>query len=123
MKIIKNPLKVLNIFFVLIFLSSCNIGANLKGFKIKNLQFNNSENNKESKEKLEIKISCDDVSIEDYLKKGWKISQEIIKEKICSWKSIPANDTCNIEKDKGCKIISPDKLGKEIIYFLEKDID
>ena len=42
------------------------------------------------------------------------------KDKICSWKSMPANNNCDIEKDKGCKIIKPDNYGTETIYLLEK---
>ena len=73
-----------------------------------------------TKDKLEIKISCNEENIGEYLKDGWKIKNKKSKEKVCSWKSMPANNTCDIEKDKGCKIIKPDNFGTETIYLLEK---
>ena len=85
----------------------------------KNDQLINSEKSN-SKDNLEITISCNEESIENYLKDGWKIKDKKSKEKVCSWKSIPANNTCNIEKDKGCKIIKPNSFGTETIYLLEK---
>ena len=111
-------IKTLNIFLILIFLSSCAGEINLNKRKKNNDQFIDSDKNN-LKDKLEIKISCDEESIEKYLKNGWKIKNKKFSEKICSWKSIPANDTCDIEKDKGCKIIKPDRLGTETIYILE----
>ena len=116
---IKNVLKFINIFITLIILSSCNGELNFNKTKIKNNQVNKSEKNNFA-DKLEIKISCDEESIEKYLKDGWVINNKKSKEKVCSWKSIPANDTCNIEKDKGCKIIKPNSFGTETIYLLEK---
>ena len=115
MNIIKNYLKSINIFLILIFLSSCNGKFNFNNTKNKNIK---SESN--YKDKLEIKISCDEENIGIYLKEGWKIKKKKSKEKVCSWKSIPANNTCDIEKDKGCKIITPDLMGTETIYLLEK---
>ena len=116
---IKKFTKALNIFFILILLSSCN----------GELNFNNTDNKKDTiidsqksnkKDELEITISCDEESITKYLKDGWKIKDKKSKEKVCSWKSMPANNTCDIEKDKGCKIIEPDSFGTETIYLLEK---
>ena len=116
---IKNLLKTLSIFLILALLSSCKGEFNLNRTNKKNDQLNNSQKSN-SKDKLEIKISCDEESIEKYLKDGWKIKNKKSKEKVCSWKSIPANNTCDIEKDKGCKIIKPDSFGTETIYLLEK---
>ena len=116
---IKKLVKTLNIFFILIFLSSCNGEFNKKNINKKNYPLNNPLKIN-AKDKLEIKISCQKESIEKYLKEGWKIKSKESKEKVCSWKSSPANDTCNIEKDKGCKIIKPDSFGTETIYLLEK---
>ena len=48
------------------------------------------------------------------------IIKEDSQEKICTWKSVPATKDCNMEKDKGCKITKPDKIGREKIYLLEK---
>ena len=87
--------------------------------KNKDYQIINSQKSN-NKDKLEITISCDEESIGEYLKDGWKIKHKKSKEKVCSWKSIPANDNCDIEKDKGCKIIKPDSFGLETIYLLEK---
>ena len=58
--------------------------------------------------------------LKTFNKDGWKIKNKTSKEKVCSWKSMPANNTCDIEKDKGCKIIKPDIFGTETIYLLEK---
>ena len=118
---IKNYLKAISIFFVLVFLSSCNGGIKFNRIKNKNDPFIKSDKIN-LKDKLEITISCDDESIDKYLNDGWKIKNKKSKEKVCSWKSIPANDNCDIEKDKGCKIIKPDKLGTETFYLLEKQI-
>ena len=116
---IKNFIKALNIFFILIILSSCTGEFNLnKTNKKNNLLINPNKIN--NRDKLEITISCDEGNIENYLKDGWKVKNKKSKEKVCSWKSIPANNTCDIEKDKGCKIIKPDSFGTETIYLLEK---
>ena len=116
---ITNSVKALNIFFILILLSSCNGKFNLNNRNKNNDPIINSQRSN-TKDKLEITISCNEESIREYLKDGWKIKNKTSKEKVCSWKSIPANNTCDIEKDKGCKIIKPDSLGTETIYLLEK---
>ena len=48
------------------------------------------------------------------------ILKEDYQEKICTWKSVHATKDCDMEKDKGCKITKPDKIGEEKIYLLEK---
>ena len=116
---ITNLVKALNIFFILILLSSCNGEFNFNMKNKKNDPIINSQSSK-TKDKLEITISCDEESIGKYLKNGWKIKNKISKDKVCSWKSLPANNTCDIEKDKGCKVIKPDSFGTETIYLLEK---
>ena len=115
---IKNLVKALNIFFILILLSSCDGYLNLNNINKKDPLINSQKS--KSKDKLEITISCEEENIAKYIKDGWKIKNKKSKEKVCSWKSVPANNTCNIEKDKGCKIIQPDVFGTETIYFLEK---
>ena len=72
------------------------------------------------KERMEIKFSCGEDGISEYLDNGWTILKEDYREKICTWKSIPATKDCDMEKDKGCKITTPDKRGEEKIYLLEK---
>ena len=52
--------------------------------------------------------------------KGWNIKKEYSEEKVCSWKTIAASKDCDLEKDKGCKIVQPDKIGEEKFYLLEK---
>tara|TARA_B100001989_G_C24082245_1_gene242993 strand:- start:74 stop:424 length:351 start_codon:yes stop_codon:yes gene_type:complete len=107
------------IFIVLIFLTSCKTSIN----KIKpqiNSEGNNNEVGNSEKKIIEIKFSCGDEGISEYLDDGWVILKEDSKEKICTWKSIPATSDCDMEKDKGCKITKPDKVGIEKIYLLEK---
>ena len=116
---IKSYLKVVNIFFALTLLTSCNGEFNFNKTKNKNDQPINFQESS-SKQKLETTITFDEENIEKYLKNGWKIKNKKSREKVCSWKSIPANNTCDLEKDKGCKIIKPDVLGTETIYSLEK---
>ena len=116
---IQNLIKALNIFFILALLSSCNGEFNFNKANKKNDPLINS-NKIKNKDKLEITISCDEESIEKYLKDGWIIKNKKSKEKVCSWKSMPADNNCDMEKDKGCKIIKPDSLGTETIYLLEK---
>ena len=71
---------------------------------------------------MEIKLSCGEGNISEYLDDGWIILKEDSQEKICTWKSIPATNDCDMEKDKGCKITKPDKIGEEKIYLLEKSL-
>ncbi len=113
--------KYLYLFTTLILLSSCK-GFERKANEIKqNFQKEPSGVNINKKNSIEIKISCgEDNDLEKYLNEGWNVIKEYSEEKICSWKSIPATKNCNIEKDKGCKIIKPDKIGEEKIYLLEK---
>ena len=75
----------------------------------------------ENKNSIEIIISCEeDSNLEKYINEGWKIKKEYSEEKVCSWKTIAASKDCDLEKDKGCKIVQPDKIGEERIYLLEK---
>ena len=79
-----------------------------------------NENVSSEKKIMEIKFSCGENRISEYLEDGWIILKEDSQEKICTWKSVPASNDCNMEKDKGCKITKPDKIGEEKIYLLEK---
>ena len=116
-------MKRINIFsqilLIAIFLSSCKSSIN-KENPINNLEKNINENTKSEKKRMEIKISCGKGSISEYLEDGWIILKEDSQEKICTWKSIPATKDCDMEKDKGCKITTPDEIGEEKIYLLEK---
>jgi len=116
MKVLKQfPL----IFLIAIFLSSCRTSIN-KEYPIKNLEKKINEKPISEKKRMEIKFSCGEEGISEYLDDGWKILKEDSQEIICTWKSVPATKKCNMEKDKGCKITKPDKIGEEKIYLLEK---
>ena len=109
----------LQIILIAIFISSCRTSIK-KENPIKNLDKNINEMHNSEMKRMEIKFSCGEDGIEEYLDNGWKILKEDSQEKICTWKSIPASKDCNMEKDKGCKITTPDKIGEEKIYLLEK---
>ena len=116
MKTIKRfPLIIL----IAISLISCRTSTN-EEYPINNLEKNIDENPNSEKKRMEIKFSCGEDGISDYLDDGWNILKEDSEEKICTWKSVPATNDCNMEKDKGCKITKPDKIGEEKIYLLEK---
>ena len=76
----------------------------------------------ENENSIEIIVSCgEDSNLEKYINEGWTIKQEYSEEKVCSWKTVAASKDCNLEKDKGCKIVKPDKIGEEKFYLLEKN--
>jgi len=107
------------IILVLIFLTSCKTSIN-KEKPLINSQENVNENINIEKQRMEIKFSCGDNGISEYLDDGWVILKEDSQEKICTWKSFAATKDCDMEKDKGCKITTPDEIGEEKIYLLEK---
>ncbi|WP_288262313.1 alpha-2-macroglobulin [uncultured Prochlorococcus sp.] len=110
--------KFSEILLISILLSSCK-ALNNREKPIINPEENFNLNNLEKK-KIEIKFSCGEQGISEYLDDGWIILKEDSQEKICTWKSVPATKDCDMEKDKGCKITKPDKIGEEKIYLLEK---
>jgi len=116
MKSIKQLTQLLS---VLIFLTSCRTSINNEDPLI-NSDGNINENANLKKKSMEIRFSCGDDGISKYLDDGWIILKEDSQEKICTWKSFPATKDCDMEKDKGCKITKPDKIGEETIYILEK---
>ena len=107
------------IIIITIFLSSCRTSIN-KEYPLKNLEKDFNDKTYSEEKRMEIKFSCGDDGISEYLNNGWKILKEDSQEKICTWKSVPATKDCNMEKDKGCKITKPDKIGEEKIYLIEK---
>ena len=111
--------KFSKILLISIFLSSCKTSIN-KEYPINNSEENNNENLILEKRRIEIKFSCGENGISEYLDDGWTILKEDSQEKICTWKSVPATIDCDMEKDKGCKITKPDKIGEEKIFLLEK---
>ena len=116
MNLIKQFLKII---LIATFLSSCRTSIN-KENQIKNLEKNINETSNLEKKRIEIKFSCGEDGISEYLDDGWNILKEDSQDKICTWKSVPATKDCNMEKDKGCKITKPDRIGEEKIYLLEK---
>ena len=116
MKLIKQFSQII---LIAIFLSSCRTSINNE-YPLKNLEKNINEISSSEKRRMEIRFSCEEDGISEYLDDGWKILKEDFQEKICTWKSVPATIDCNMEKDKGCKITKPDKIGEEKIYLLEK---
>ena len=116
MNLIKHLSQIL---LITVFLSSCKTSIN-KELPKNNLEKNiNVELNSEKK-RMEVKFSCGDDGISEYLDAGWSILKEDSQEKICTWKSVPATKDCDMEKDKGCKITTPDQIGEEKTYILEK---
>ena len=115
----KNFFKLTQLSFMVIILSSCKTSINNEEL-IKNSENPKSELINTAKSKMELRFSCGDDGISEFLNDGWIIVEERSEEKICTWKSIPASKDCDIEKDKGCKITIPDKIGEEKVYFLEK---
>ena len=116
MKKIKYFSKIL---LIAIFLSACKTSIN-KETPLINPDDKINENTNLEKKRMEIKFSCGEDGISEYLDNGWTILKEDFREKICTWKSVPATKYCDMEKDKGCKITKPDKIGEEKIYLLEK---
>ena len=107
------------ILLITISLSSCKTSIDTEYPNIKSEENINEKTNSEKKQ-MEIRFSCGEDGISEYLNDGWVILKENSQEKICSWKSIPATKDCDMEKDKGCKITRPDEIGVEKIYLLEK---
>ena len=115
----KSIKQLLQSFLIIIFLTSCRSSIN-RDYPKANSEENIKENTNSENKRMEIKFSCGEDGISEYLDDGWKILKEDSKEKICTWKSVPATKDCDMEKDKGCKITMPDKIGEEKIYLLEK---
>ena len=107
------------ILLITVFLSSCKSSMNKESPR-NNFEDNIIEDTNSEKKRMEIKFSCGDNGISEYLDEGWIILKENSQEKICTWKSVPATKDCDMEKDKGCKITKPDKIGEEKTYLLEK---
>ena len=99
MKIIKQvPMLILST----IFLISCRTST-YKEYPTNNLEKNIEDNPNSEKKRMEIKFSCGEDGISEYLDDGWNILKEESQEKICTWKSVPATKDCNMEKIKDVK--------------------
>ena len=115
----KNSIKLTKFFLLLVLLTSCKSTDN-KGELIKDSADQKSQEINVAKSKMEVRYSCGEDGISEFLNDGWIISEEYTEEKICTWKSFHATKDCDMEKDKGCKITTPDKIGEEKVYLLEK---
>ena len=106
---------------ILILVSGCKI-LEKKATEMKNsFGIPSSEESNNENDSIEITVSCGENSnLEKYINEGWTIKKEYSEEKVCSWKTVAASKDCDIEKDKGCKIVKPDKVGEEKVYLLEK---
>ena len=113
--------KILQILLITISISACKTSIN-ETFPTIEVEESINKNTISEKKRMEIKFSCGEDKISEYLDDGWIILKEDTQEKICTWKSFPATKDCDMEKDKGCKITKPDKVGQEKIYLLEKQL-
>jgi len=111
--------KIIPILFALTLINSCKTITNEKNL-IEESQEDIKVDLKSKENQLEISFSCGEDEIKNYLADGWIIVEEYSKEKICTWKSFPATKGCDMERDKGCKITMPDKIGQEKIYLLRR---
>ena len=115
----KNSIKLFQLFLLLIFLTACKSTPNKEESK-RESEDPKSQPIKTAKSKMEVRYSCGEDEISEFINDGWIIVEEYTEEKVCTWKSFPATKDCNMEKDKGCKITTPDKIGEEKVYILEK---
>ena len=67
------------------------------------MEKNINEFSSSEKKRMEIKFSCGEDGISEYLNDGWKIIKEDSQEKICTWKAVHATKDCNMEKIKDVK--------------------
>ena len=49
--------------------------------------------------------------------------KEDSQENVCTWKSFPSTKDCDMEKDKGCKLTTPEKIGEEKLYLSENKLN
>ncbi len=115
LEIIKSKLVIIAI---VILSTSCNNTDQMNNKKNRNI-IDKSQKSQE-KELIKVKIRCNNKLIKEYINKGWQIEKKAERNVTCTWKSITANSSCDIEKDKGCKLTVPDKIGKEYIYTLSR---
>ena len=115
----KNIIRLLPLLVALLIISSCKTLTNKEVF-IDEYKENTKESSSSENKQLEIRFSCGENGISKYTDDGWVVVKEYTEEKICTWKSVPATKDCDMEKDKGCKITKPDKIGQERIYLLER---
>ena len=76
----KNSIKITQLFLLLIFLTSCKSTANKQDLIIDSEE-QKSQQTKLSKSKMEVRYSCGEEGISDFLNDGWIISKEYTEEK------------------------------------------
>ena len=111
--------KLSQLLFITLLLSSCKLVFD-KDKQLNNLEGIPIEDGNPEKKQMEVRFSCDDNDIKKFIDDGWIILKEYTEEKICTWKSVPATKNCDMDRDKGCKITTPDIIGEEKIYLLER---
>ena len=116
----KKIIKAIQVLFILVLLNSCMSPTIEKSPTKKNEEVIPEKSSSKNNSKIELKFSCGEKGLSKYIDDGWVIVEEYSEEKICTWKSFPASKDCDMEKDKGCKITEPDKIGEEKTYILEK---
>ena len=114
-----NIIRLFPLFICLLIISSCKRLTKTDTF-IDESNENINKNSSSKNNQIEIRFSCGEDGLSKYTNDGWVVVKEYSEEKICTWKSVPATKDCNMEKDKGCKITMPDKIGQEKIYLLER---
>ena len=116
----KKIITIIQLLFTLVLLNSCKSLILEKPPLKETGEVFKEESNSIKNSKMEVRFSCGEEGLKKYLDDGWTIVEEFSEEKICTWESFPASDDCDMEKDKGCKITKPDKIGEEKIYIIEK---
>ena len=71
-------------------------------------------------EQKTITLACGRGNIKEYLDKGWKVINTQESEVPCTWKTKKSERGCDLQKDKGCRITVPDKMGIKVEYLLER---
>ena len=113
--------KLIYLFMILFLVGGCKTIEKKATEIIESFGTKSSEENIKIDNSIEIIVSCgEDSNLEKYINEGWTVKTEYSEEKVCSWKTVAATKDCDLEKDKGCKIVKPDKIGEEKIYLLEK---
>ena len=110
----KKTKQISQLILSLILLTSCRTLINNEEPSI-NSEENIDENYNSKKERMEIKFSCGDDGISKYLDDGWIIIKENLKKNLHL--EIILTKDCDMEKDKGCKLTKPDKVGEENLFI------
>ncbi len=111
-------IKSLLLLAIPVILSGCELMSKLEKTVLERI-----DNNKKDItliEKKQVTVSCGKNKLKKYTDDGWKVISATKEEIVCTWKTERATPGCDIERDKGCRITVPDKMGKQISYQLER---